>query len=340
MNSYARNPSQRKSRRTEVGTSKNCYRLSIDEPRIRSRPGNGKARLQLPDDLGHCYQDFVELEPGLGLNRLHYHPRIPLIEETNGPHEGRVMVITLGMQGRSRYEGQDASRLEFAQGHTTVTAFRAIPGERRYEAGCAVSQLRIIAHEDLIARYAGREHTDRILGNHRLNRLAFRASTPAAMAHAKALLSHLLPCQGELSRLDLHIHTLSLLGEQFNLLAPPRRAPALPFSPSEIERIEQARRIMGECLDKPITLEYLATAVGLNKHKLREGMIRLYDGTPTELLLKLRMAKALALLEAGYQVAQTAWQVGYKYPNNFTVAFTRYHGKAPKAMFGKRVMEH
>lgn len=246
------------------------------------------------------------------------------------------MVITLGMQGRSRYEGQDATQLEFAQGHTTITAFRAIPGERRYEAGGVVSQLRIIAHEDLIDRYAGRERTDRILGNRRLNCLAFRASTPAAMAHARALLSHLLPCQGEPSRLDLHIHTLSLLGEQFNLLAPPRRARALPFSPSEIERIEQAHRIMSECLDKPITLDYLATAVGINVHKLRDGMIRLYNSTPAELLLELRMTKALALLKAGYQVAQTAWQVGYKYPNNFTVAFTRYHGKSPKAMFGRR----
>lgn len=323
-----------------MDTCTSGYRLSIDEPRIHSRPGNGKARQQLPDDLGHCYQDFVELEPGLGLNRLYYHPRIPLIEETNGPHKGRVMVITLGMQGRSRYEGQDATQLEFAQGHTTITAFHAIPGERRYEAGGVVSQLRIIVHEALIARYAGRERTDRILGNHRLSRLAFRASTPAAMAHARALLSHLLPCQGEPSRLDLHIHTLSLLGEQFNLLAPPRRACALPFSPSEIERIEQAHRIMSECLDKPITLDYLATAVGINVHKLRDGMIRLYNSTPAELLLELRMTKALALLKAGYQVAQTAWQVGYKYPNNFTVAFTRYHGKSPKAMFGKRVMEH
>jgi AraC-like DNA-binding protein len=314
--------------------------LSIDEPRIRSRLKDGKVRLQLPDDLGHCYQDFIELEPGLGLNRLHYHPLVPLIEETNGPHEGRVMVVTFGMNGCSRYEGQDATRLEFAKDRTTVTAFRAISGERRYEAGHAVSQLRIIVHEDLIARYAGRERTDRILGSHRLDCLGSRASTPAAMAHARALLGHLRPCQDELSRLDLHIHTLSLLSEQFNLLDPQRRVHALSFSPSEIERIERARQMMGECLDKPITLEYLATAVGINKNKLKDGMVHLYNGTPAELLLNLRMTKALALLEAGYQVAQTAWQVGYKYPNNFTAAFTRYHGKSPKAMFGKRAMAH
>ena len=35
-------------------------------------------------------------------------------------------------------------------------------------------------------------------------------------------------------------------------------------------------------------------------------------------------------------VAQAAWQVGYKYPNNFTVAFTRYFGRSPKSIFGKK----
>ncbi|MFC3340402.1 helix-turn-helix domain-containing protein [Paracandidimonas soli] len=323
-----------------MSTSKSCCRLSVDEPRIHSSLGDGKTRQQLPDDLGHCYQDLLELEPGLRLNRLHYHPRIPLIEETNGQHKGRVMVITLGMKGRSRYVCRDATRLEFQKGHTTITSFCAIPGDRHYEAGHCVSQLRIIVSEALIAKYVGQERASRILGNHQLNCLASRASTPSALAHARALISHLLPGQGQLPRLDMHIHTLSLLSEQFNLLAPQHRACASPFSPSEIERIEQARQMMGEHLDKPLTLEYLATTVGINKNKLKDGMIHLYNGTPARLLLDLRMTKALALLESGYQVAQAAWQVGYQYPNNFTVAFTRYHGKSPKAMFGKRAMEH
>lgn len=322
----------------EVGTHKSCCRLSIDEPRIRSIMMNGKTRLQLPDELGHCYHDFIELEPGLGLGRLHYSPSVPLIEESNGPHNGRVMVITFGMQGRSCYEGQDATNLEFQKGHTTISAFRAIPGERRYEAGDTVSQLRVVAHESLICKYVGQERAAIILGSKRLSHLAFGATTPASMAHAKALLSHLQPCRNRLSHLDLHIHALSLLNEQFNLLAPQQHAPSSPFSPSEIERIEEARRLMSEHLDKPLTLDYLATTIGINRNKLKDGMLYLYNSTPSELRLQLRMSKALSLLESGHQVSQVAWQVGYTYPNNFTVAFTRYHGKSPKAMFGKRAV--
>lgn len=318
---------------------KNCCRLTMEEPRTHTVLGDGKTRLQLPEEIGQCFHDFVELEPGLGLGRLHYRPSVPLIEETNGPHEGRVMVITLGMKGRSCYQGQDATCLEFQKGYTTISSFRGIPGERRYEADDTVSQLRVVAHESLICKYVGSERAAEILGNQQLSRLAFRASTPAAMAHANALISHLLPCQSRLSRLDLHIHTLSLLNEQFSLLAPQHGAAASPFSPAEIERIEQARQTMEERLDKPLTLDYLATIVGINKNKLKDGMIYLYNATPTELLLELRMTKALTLLETGLQVSQVAWRVGYKYANNFTVAFTRYYGKSPKALFGKRVVE-
>ncbi|TBU96800.1 AraC family transcriptional regulator [Stutzerimonas kirkiae] len=295
--------------------------------------------MQLPDELGLCYNDFVELEPGLGLGLLNYRPLIPLVEESNGPHQGRVMVITLGMKGRSCYQGKDAVNLEFQKGHTTISSFQAIPGERRYEAEETVSQLRVVASEALISKYVGHERATEILGNNRLNHLMFRASTPAAMSHASALLTHLLPCQDRLSRLDLHIHTLSLLNEQFNLLAPQASGGASPFTPGEIERIESARHVMSKHLDKPLTLAYLATKVGISKSKLKDGMIYLYNRSPAELLLELRMNKAIILLESGLQVSVVAWQVGYKYANNFTVAFTRYHGKSPKTLFGKKAVD-
>ncbi|MDF3852258.1 helix-turn-helix domain-containing protein, partial [Achromobacter denitrificans] len=42
------------------------------------------------------------------------------------------------------------------------------------------------------------------------------------------------------------------------------------------------------------------------------------------------------LLETGCQVAQAAYRVGYRHPANFSAAFTRFHGRAPKSVFGKR----
>lgn len=320
-----------------MSVTKGSCRLALEHPRARSVLDDGRLRLQLDETLGHCSSELLALEPGLTLGRLHYHPVRPLIEETCGPHEGHVMVMTIGLQGRSGFSGRDTNHLAFEAGHTTITAFRATPGERRYEANQTVSQLRVVIDEATLCKYVGAPRAAEVLGNGRLHRLAFRASTRAATAHAAALVRYLQPGgMQQASRLDLHIHTLSLLGEQINLLAPASAASASPLSASDIERIERARNLLCEQLDQPLTLDYLATAVGINEQKLKEGFRYLFDSTPARLLLELRMRKAFTLLEAGQQVAQAAWQVGYKYPNNFTVAFTRYFGRTPKSIFGKK----
>lgn len=319
-----------------MSASKGTCRLGLDQPRQRIVQTDGRLRMQLDEDLGQCHSELLQLEPGLSLGRLHYHPLRPLIEETCGPHDGHVMVVTIGLQGRSGFIGRDGSNLAFEAGHTTITAFRATPGERRYQANETVSQLRLVIEQPTLCKYVGEERAAQVLGNGRLHRLDFRGSSKAAQAHAAALVRYLQP--GSLNpanRLDLHIHTLSLLSEQFNLLAPQQEQTS-SLNSSEIERIERARNILCEQLHKPLTVEFLAGTVGMNEHKLKEGFRYLFDTTPARMLLDLRMRKAMTLLESGQQVAQAAWQVGYKYPNNFTVAFTRYFGRSPKSIFGKK----
>jgi AraC-like DNA-binding protein len=66
------------------------------------------------------------------------------------------------------------------------------------------------------------------------------------------------------------------------------------------------------------------------------GTLDMHIHTPHRMLHEIRMRKAYTLLESGCQVAQTAYQVGYKFPNNFSAAFTRFFGKSPKSVFGKR----
>jgi len=319
-------------------TRKACCRLAADQPRHHQVLNDGHVRLHLPDELGNCYTEHLELEPELSLGRLHYHPTRPLIEESTGPHAGRVMVVTLGLCGTSGYLGEDASTLRFQAGHTTITAFRAIRGERRYESAQAVSQLRLVIHEDALNKYVGCDRAAHILTGAGLHHLSFHPSSHTSMAHAAALTRYMQPAaNGEnLHRLDLHIHALSLLAEQFNRLSPAAPITVGSLSACDIDRIERARDLMAEQLHQPLTIAYLAASVGINEHKLKEGFRILYNATPMTLLLELRMRKAYALLESGQQVAQAGWQVGYKYPNNFSVAFTRYFGRSPKAIFGGR----
>lgn len=323
-----------------MSTRKQGYRLTTEEPRSRHVLQDGRVRLQLPDELGHCYADSVELEPGFSLGRLHYHPSFSLVEESQGPHAGRVMVITVGLQGESAYQGERTPDLLFKAGHTTVTAFHSLRGERHYQEDQSVSQLRLIISESALHKYVGSERATQLLDCAGLHKLSFHSSSQATMAHAAALTRYMQPSNHDqplhTQKLNLHIHALSLLAEQFNRLTPPTPQPAAPLSVEDIQRVERARDLLSSQLDQAITVEYLATTVGINEHKLKEGFRYLYDNTPIGLLLELRMRKAYTLLESGLQVAQTAWQVGYKYPNNFSVAFTRYFGRSPKSIFGNK----
>lgn len=316
--------------------AQHCCRIKLKDSLIQHQPVEGKIRWQLPADLGLCYHEQMELEQGLSINLLHYHPLFPLIEETTPPYSERVMAITIALNGHSSYQREDSEPLCFLQGYTTTAAFAPLPGERHFNADEDICQLRIVATEQLISRYLEQAKTDQLFAHHSLHPLAFKITTPAALTHARTLAGALRTRLSALSKIELHIHTLSLLDEQFRRLLPPSEPPKTTLSPAQIRQIEKARQMMIEHLDQPLTLTYLASQIGIGKNKLRDGMRELYNQTPAALLLDLRMTKALTLFESGLPVSVVCWQVGYPYANNFTVAFTRYFGQSPKTMFGTK----
>ena len=101
---------------------------------------------------------------------------------------------------------------------------------------------------------------------------------------------------------------------------------------TDIVKIERAHALMEEQLAQELTLDYLCAQVGLSLFKFKQGWRHRYDDSPYRTLLALRMQHARLLLENGCQVAQAGWQVGYRHPANFSTAFSRYFGYAPKTV--------
>lgn len=298
---------------------------TLAQPGPAVRPG--WSRLALPADVGECVADRLDLGEGLALVHSQYTPVHDLIEENAAAHGGRTLVITLALGGVSAYRGADGAELDFRGGQTTVTAFRRHLGERRYLGGCTVSQLRLLVGEAALRRYAGHAQAEALFGAGGLRRLA-QGRTSADLAAVAA----------ELARasdpLDIHIKALTLLSRQLRALAP---APAAGrFSQADIARLERAHALMREQMDRELTVQYLCLATGLNEFKLKQGFRALYGNSPMRLLTEMRMRRAWELLETGCQVAQAAYRVGYRHPANFSAAFTRFHGRAPKSVFGKR----
>ncbi|UQV46314.1 AraC family transcriptional regulator [Janthinobacterium lividum] len=286
------------------------------------REAAGWTRRQLDPGMGECRADQRQVDQGLLLVHSDYRPRLALVEQSKHDDAGGL-VITIGLEGASAYSTRDGEQLRFRGGHTTMTVFRHTSGERRFEAGQRAAQLRVLVDEDALARYWP-EGLTALLPNGGARQLAHAATTPAATLHARALLRATDP-------LAVHIGVLSLLAEQLRGLRP---ASALVprWSEAEIVKLERVHALMQEQMAQALTLDYLCVQVGLSLFKLKQGWKYRYGDSPQRTLLALRMQRARLLLENGCQVAQAGWQTGYRHPANFSAAFSRYFGYAPKTV--------
>lgn len=276
----------------------------------------------LPDD---CHFQQRQVDHGLLLAHSDYRLQRPVVQQATRSDEGGALVITIGLQGASGYYMNDGTQLRFEAGHTTVSALRHGSGERRLDGGKQIEQLRIWVGEAMLARYAPALAAR--LPPEGVTPLMHAATTPAVAVQAAALLRASDP-------LAVHIGVLSVLAEQLRLLPLPLEAAKSALRPSEaqIAAIERAHALMQTQLAQELTLEYLCLQVGLSLFKFKQLWRYRYNDSPWRTLLALRMQRAHALLAAGCQVAQAGWQVGYRHPPNFSAAFTRYFGYAPKSV--------
>ena len=286
------------------------------------REAAGWTRRQLDPGLKECRADQRQVEQGLLLVHSDYRPRRALVEQSQHDDAGGL-VITIGLEGASGYTTRDGGQLHFRGGHTTVTAFHHVSGERRFEAHHRAAQLRVLVGEEALARYWP-EGLASLLPNGGARQLAHAATTRTAALHARSLLRATDP-------LAVHIGVLSLLAEQLRTLRP-APAPVPRWSDADIARLERAYALMQEQMAQELTLDYLCAQAGLSLFKLKQGWRYRYNDSPQRTLLALRMQRAKLLLENGCQVAQAGWQTGYRYPANFSAAFSRYFGYAPKTV--------
>lgn len=314
------------------------HRLRVDAARSVQGISSRHQRIGLPEDFGYCYADSLQIEDGLLVNQLHYCPKYSLQEESQATHQKPVMVLTVGLQGCSKYQSNNAEQISFKADHITINTFPSIEGIRHYQKQQTVSQLRLIMTSEFLSKYLSSQQLKMLFHSNYINQIAFQPASMTCKAHALALAHSLQQRKNEPQHvLQQHIHALSLLSEQLPLIVPHESEVSHALlGIHDVQNLEKAKALMINQLDQTLTMHYIASVVGMNVYKFKACFIKLYGINPTEYLLQLRMLKAHSLLESGLQVAQVAWQVGYKYPNNFTVAFTRFYGKSPKALFAKK----
>lgn len=98
-------------------------------------------------------------------------------------------------------------------------------------------------------------------------------------------------------------------------------------------RLVEVRDILQTSFVDPPKISRLARMAGLNETKLRGGFKEMFGCTVHAFIQNCRMSKAVKMLTSSdISISDIAYEVGYEHPTNFTQAFKRHFGYAPKVL--------
>jgi len=286
-------------------------------------------------ECGSYAVERLNCEPGFSVVRSSVLSERALTEVCSHDGDERQLVVTIGLEGDSEFCDRRGERLPFSSGHTTVSVFRSGGGERRFAANRLVWQLRLVVSESTLSTFVGADRSRELLGPMLGHFEGFRQVAFMANGTSPHLRFFRNPDLLQQDGLSLRIHALSLLADQLSTIAPaPVRTGRL--GARDLDKLAHIEAFMRTHLDKPLNNAYLSASLGISEYKLKECFRQAYGTSPAQHLLELRMHRAQELLEAGHQVAETAYRVGYQHPSNLSAAFTRFFGCTPKSVLGNR----
>ncbi|MEO9965759.1 MAG: AraC family transcriptional regulator [Reichenbachiella sp.] len=98
-------------------------------------------------------------------------------------------------------------------------------------------------------------------------------------------------------------------------------------------RLFLAKEYLHDHVNSSVSLDSLASAVGMNKFHLLANFKNLFDDTPHQYLVKLKLEKAKKMLRSKkYNVTQTCYALGFTSLGSFSHSFARYFGKTPASI--------
>ncbi len=98
-----------------------------------------------------------------------------------------------------------------------------------------------------------------------------------------------------------------------------------------VKKIKKAKDILIARMKEPPITSALATEVGLNEHRLKEGFKSLYGSTLFQYLLDHKMNHGKAMLDTGnFKIKEVAYELGYNNPSHFISAFKSKFDITPK----------
>ncbi len=306
-----------------------AWRISSEELAYQPLAEEQGLRQTLPVELGNGHSNIFQLDTDLNYIETHFSPVKDLAVLSRMQHHEARMVVTLGLQGQSRFTANSGDQVLFKQGYTSITTFSGCEGAREYLGNKPVSQLRFSVSQRWLTKHLGGNDLAHFFDDSAMRLISHRPISPAGLLAAQQLL------KGQVSH---KVRTLFRQGQALSLLAS-ELAPLLSeaalqprgFTAKDRDIAHLARDILGKEFKNPPSVAELARRVGTNQFKLKQLFHHYFDNTPYGMLLSIRMEQAHQRLKTRQcPVNKVAEAVGYQHASNFSAAFARYFGFPPK----------
>ncbi len=95
------------------------------------------------------------------------------------------------------------------------------------------------------------------------------------------------------------------------------------------DRLSEIKRYIRHEYMNTVSAEGIARSFGFERSYLYRIFKRKYGYGIKEYITKTRMERTETLLQAGHNVGETAYMVGYRDEFNFSKAFKKYYGTPP-----------
>lgn len=138
------------------------------------------------------------------------------------------------------------------------------------------------------------------------------------------------PHTGFCERLFMESKVIELLAIKISQLAQQQQQPISRLKQDELDKMQEAREILIQNIDRPFSLRTLAHMVGTNEFNLKKQFKAAYGTTVYGYLNQYKMEQAKAmLLQGDSRVSEVSEKMGYKHATHFTSAFKKYFGYLP-----------
>ena len=105
---------------------------------------------------------------------------------------------------------------------------------------------------------------------------------------------------------------------------------SMPSKKEDMQYIRQAKAILTENFNRPMTIPQLSKKVGINEAKLKKGFKDMYGQSIHDCLQQLRIDKAKELLTTtNTTVTDISFLIGYSQHNHFITLFKKVVGAPP-----------